>query len=58
MADKFTDLLGRLGKGPKGIGTGFKLMALAGAAAYGIQQSLYTGKRLLCTQFTKKNTFI
>lgn len=42
MADKITDLLGRLGKGPKGLGAGVKLLALAGAAAYGVQQSLYT----------------
>ena len=43
MADKINDFLGRLGKGPRGLGTGVKLLALAGAAAYGIQQSLYTG---------------
>ncbi|KAF2345492.1 Band 7 domain, partial [Trinorchestia longiramus] len=42
MADKIGDLLGRLGKGPKGLGTGVKLLALAGAAAFGVQQSLYT----------------
>lgn len=42
MADKLNDILGRMGKGPKGLGIGVKLMALAGAAAYGLQQSLYT----------------
>ena len=43
MADKFKDFLNRSGKAPKGLGTGMKLLALAGAAAYGLQQSLYTG---------------
>ena len=37
------DLLGRLGKGPKGLGTGVTLLAAAGATAIGINQSLYTG---------------
>ncbi|MPC13155.1 Prohibitin-2 [Portunus trituberculatus] len=43
MADKLNDLLGRLGKGPRGMGTGLKLLAAAGAAVYGISQSMYTG---------------
>ncbi|KAG0720780.1 Prohibitin-2 [Chionoecetes opilio] len=42
MADKLNDLMGRLGKGPRGMGTGLKLLAAAGAAAYGISQSMYT----------------
>lgn len=42
MADKFSDLAGRLGKGPKGMGTGLKFLAAAGAAIYGINQSMYT----------------
>ncbi|XP_045124568.1 prohibitin-2-like [Portunus trituberculatus] len=42
MADKLNDLLGRLGKGPRGMGTGLKLLAAAGAAVYGISQSMYT----------------
>lgn len=42
MADKLNDLAGRMGKGPKGLGTGLKLLAAAGAAAYGISQSMYT----------------
>jgi len=42
MADKLNDLAGRMGKGPKGLGTGLKLLATAGAAAYGIAQSMYT----------------
>jgi len=39
---KLNDLAGRLGKGPKGLGTGLKLLALAGAAGYGVTQSMYT----------------
>lgn len=42
MADKLNDLMGRLGKGPRGMGTGLKLLAAAGAAVYGISQSMYT----------------
>lgn len=42
MADKLNDLLGRLGKGPRGMGIGLKLLAVGGAAAYGISQSMYT----------------
>lgn len=41
---KFSDLAGRLSNGPKGLGTGLKLLALAGAAGYGLNQSMYTGK--------------
>jgi len=39
---KLNDLAGRFSKGPKGLGTGLKLLALAGAAGYGINQSMYT----------------
>lgn len=39
---KLSDLAGRFGKGPKGVGTGLKILAVAGAAAYGVSQSLYT----------------
>jgi len=39
---KFSDLAGRLSNGPKGLGTGLKLLALAGAAGYGLNQSMYT----------------
>jgi len=35
-------LAGRLSNGPKGLGTGLKLLALAGAAGYGLNQSMYT----------------
>ncbi|PSN29068.1 Prohibitin-2 [Blattella germanica] len=39
---KLSDLAGRLGRGPKGVGTGLKFLAVAGAAAYGVSQSMYT----------------
>lgn len=42
MADKLNDLAGRMGKAPKGLGTGVKLLAAAVAGAYGVQQSMYT----------------
>jgi len=43
MADKLNDLAGRMGKGaPKGLGLGAKLVAAGAAAAYGLQQSMYT----------------
>lgn len=40
---KLNDLAGRLSKNPGGINTGLKLLALAGAAAYGASQAMYTG---------------
>jgi len=43
MADKFTEFAGRMGKAPKGVGTGLKLLVAAAAAAYGIKESIYTG---------------
>ncbi|XP_022784785.1 prohibitin-2-like [Stylophora pistillata] len=42
MADKFTEFAGRMGKAPKGTGTGLKLLVAAAAAAYGIKESVYT----------------
>jgi len=44
---KLNDLAGRLGKGPKGLGTGLKLLGLAGAGVYAVSQSLFTGKQTL-----------
>lgn len=42
---KLNDLAGKFGKGgPPGLTTGLKLLAAVGAAAYGVSQSLYTGK--------------
>lgn len=40
---KLNDLAGRLGKNPKGLGLGLKLLALAGGAVYTINQAMYTG---------------
>ncbi|KAK3912943.1 Prohibitin-2 [Frankliniella fusca] len=36
------DLLGRLGKAPKGVNSGITLLAMAGATAYGVSQSMFT----------------
>lgn len=41
---KLNDLAGRLGKNPRGLGLGLKLLAVAGAGVYGISQAMYTGK--------------
>lgn len=42
---KLNDLAGKLGKGgPPGLGLGMKLLAIGGAAAFGVSQSMYTGK--------------
>jgi len=42
MADKLNDLAGRMGKAPKGLGAGAKLLAAGLAGVYGLQQSMYT----------------
>jgi len=44
MADKLNDFAKQMGKGgaPKGLGLGAKLLAAGAAAAYGLQQSMYT----------------
>ena len=41
---KLNDLAGRLQRGGRGAGIGMGFLAAAGAAAYGVYQSLYTGK--------------
>lgn len=42
---KLNDLAGKFGKGgPPGLGIGLKLLGVAGALAYGVTQSVYTGK--------------
>lgn len=41
---KFTDFSSKFTNGPKGMGTGLKLLAAAGLALYGASQSMYTGK--------------
>ncbi|XP_066295915.1 prohibitin-2-like isoform X1 [Branchiostoma lanceolatum] len=40
--EKLGDLAGRMGKAPKGLGTGMKLLAAAAALGYGVQQAMYT----------------
>lgn len=55
MADKFQDFAGRLGKAPRGVGTGAKLLAAAALAAYGIKESIFTGK--LVFYFIKRHDF-
>jgi len=42
MSDKLNDLAGKMGKAPKGLGLGVKLLAAGAAAAYGLQQSMFT----------------
>jgi len=42
MADKLNDLAGKMGKAPKGLGLGVKLLAAGAAAAYGVNQAMYT----------------
>ncbi|XP_070562071.1 prohibitin-2-like [Ptychodera flava] len=42
MAQKLGDFVGRMGKGPAGLGTGVKLLIAAGALGYGIKESMYT----------------
>ena len=42
MADKLNDLAGRMGKAPKGLGPLAKVVGVALAGAYGIQQSMFT----------------
>lgn len=45
MAQQLNDLAGKFGKGgaPPGLGLGLKLLGIAGAAVYGVSQSMYTG---------------
>ncbi|EDO42348.1 predicted protein [Nematostella vectensis] len=42
MAEQFKEFAGRMGKAPRGLGTGFKLLAAAALAGYGIKESVYT----------------
>lgn len=39
---KINDFMGKVGKPPAGMNTSMKLLAFAGAAAYGVSQSMYT----------------
>lgn len=50
---KFNELASRFNKGPAGLNVGMKVLALAGAAAYGVSQSMYTGRTLIaCSYFS------
>ncbi|XP_031781879.1 prohibitin-2 isoform X1 [Nasonia vitripennis] len=40
--NKLNDFANRFGKGPAGINLGIKILAMTGAAAYGVSQSMYT----------------
>lgn len=40
---KLNDLAGKFSRNPGGMNTGLKVLAVAGAAVYGISQSMFTG---------------
>ena len=40
------NIAGQLGKAPRGLGLGLKLLGLGGAAAYGLSQATYTGEKI------------
>uniref|UniRef100_A0ABM0MMN1 Prohibitin n=1 Tax=Saccoglossus kowalevskii TaxID=10224 RepID=A0ABM0MMN1_SACKO len=42
MSKRVGDFMGRMGKGPAGLGTGMKLLGVAGALGYGIYNAMYT----------------
>lgn len=41
--NKLNDFANRLSKGPTGVNFGIKILAMTGAAVYGVSQSMYTG---------------
>lgn len=43
MANKWAEFSNRFSKKPNGLGVGVKLLGVAGAAVFGISQSIYTG---------------
>jgi hypothetical protein len=43
MAQQLRDIMGKLTKGPNGLGTGLKLLVASCALGYGATQSVYTG---------------
>ena len=45
MAQNLKDLAGRLPSGPRGMVTALKLLLGAGAVAYGIRESVFTGEQ-------------
>lgn len=44
MAQKIGDLLGRLAKGPAGLGKGVQFLIGAAAVGYGVRESIYNGE--------------
>jgi hypothetical protein len=54
---KLSDLAGRFSKGPKGLGTGLKVLAGAAVAMYGVSQSMYTGKSWCVTTYYSQTHF-
>jgi hypothetical protein len=54
---KLSDLAGRFAKGPKGVGTGLKVLAGAAVAMYGVSQSMYTGKSWCVTTYYSQSHF-
>jgi hypothetical protein len=55
--NKLNDLAGRFAKGPKGLGTGLKVLAGAAVAVYGVSQSMYTGKSWCVTAYYSQSHF-
>ena len=51
MAQQVKDMMGRMGKGPAGLSTGLKLLVAGGALAYGVRESIYTGKNTKIKHF-------
>lgn len=50
---KLNDLASKFGKGgPPGLGIGLKLLAVGGAAVYGLSQSMFTGKYIFISLIT------
>lgn len=42
---KLNDMANKFGGNPKGLGTGLKALAVAGAAVYAVSQSMFTGNK-------------
>lgn len=60
MAQNLKDLAGRLPSGPRGMGTALKLLLGAGAVAYGVRESVFTGEQpppVLWTAVPPQNSY-
>lgn len=55
MAQNLKDLAGRLPAGPRGMGTALKLLLGAGAVAYGVRESVFTGEQPPSTDRTSRS---